>query len=120
CPDDLPNIDRYPQAPPSILVIFGPILLAVVALVLVAALHAALGAPLGPGWAAEVWSMLKAAIWPALVATSFGAYVRMQHGRIPPGTLPEGRPRDVRHVVPTAREHGRLTTGPQRVLQITA
>jgi hypothetical protein len=111
-PDDFDVADLPPPPRPSSgLVIVLPIALGLAALVLVAALHAALGAPLGVAWGQEVWSLVKAAVWPTIACASIGAYVRgqaMLAARALPPPLPPGSP--------TGR---RLTTGGHRVLQIS-
>lgn len=100
-----------PRSPPSALVLVLPISLGLAALVLVAALHAALGNPLGPGWGAEVWSMVKAAVWPTIACLSIGAYVRAQAlAAVASRTLPPAA-----HDVEVPR---RLSTGGHRVVQV--
>src|SRR5690349_16950202 len=95
-PDDFDVADLPPlPRPPSGLVIVLPIALGLAALVLVAALHAALGAPLGVAWGQEVWSLVKAAVWPTIACASIGAYVRgqaMLAERALPPPLPPGSP----------------------------
>lgn len=118
CPDDLDEVDlrRHDRRSPSALAIVVPILLGVTGLMLVAALHAALGAPFGPAWAAELWDMAKAAIWPTVVAISAGVYVHRNTTR----ALPAPRGRTTRAIGHASGAYPRLSTGGHRVVQIQA
>ena len=100
-----------PKAPPSPLVLVLPISIGLTALVLVAALHAALGNPLGVGWGAEVWSMVKSAVWPTIACASIGAYVRAQ-------ALTAGAARALPPPVHYVEVPRRLSTGGHRVIQV--